>query len=145
MAKTNVIDLQAVDILARTIYGESRDQGVAGMMAVANVVLNRVRAADSKKYKWWGDNVVGVCTKPYQFSCWNKADPNLKKITSVGDSDEVFKQCQYIATQAVAGQILDNTNGATSYYSSKVMKQPPYWAKNKTPCAVIGDHIFFKI
>ena len=38
-----------VDLLARTIYGEARDQGKDGMMAVGNVVINRL---NKKKLVW---------------------------------------------------------------------------------------------
>lgn len=32
-----------IDVLARTIYGEARGEGMQGMQAVANVVMNRAK------------------------------------------------------------------------------------------------------
>ena len=126
------------DILARTIYGEARGEGYDGMKAVACVVVNRV-----KKPCWWGYSVKTVCLKPYQFSCWNGQDPNLVVIEKVTNDDPVFSTARGIATLAVAGDLVDNTNGATSYYA-KGLATPPSWAVGKMPCAEIGNHLFFK-
>lgn len=136
-------DDQSVDVLARTIYGEARGQPYAGMVAVANVVLNRVRKA--QRYDggyWWGNDIVGVCLKPYQFSCWNKNDPNLSIIKKVTASDQGFRDCLEIARRAVDGHLSDNTNGATHYHADYVS---PYWAANKSPVAAIGAHLFYKL
>ncbi len=68
------------DVLARTLWGEARSEGHVGMEAVASVVLNRVKVARDHGGKyWWGANIVQVCQKPYQFSCWNRSDPNFQK------------------------------------------------------------------
>lgn len=142
MTDSHVIDLSVVDVLARTIYGEARGEGEQGMIAVANVILNRVKAAMAGKSRWWGKDIAGVCKCPAQFSCWNKSDPNCKIITSVTETDSVFQECRSVATQAIMGTLKDNTNGATSYYAES-MKMPPYWARGKRPCATIGNHIFF--
>ena len=40
-----------IDTLARTIWGEARGEGSAGMQAVANVVMNRAAIGG-----WWGNN-----------------------------------------------------------------------------------------
>src|SRR3546814_9887201 len=58
-----------VDLLARTIWGEARGEPVRGMEAVAAVVMNRVARPG-----WWGRTVASVCTKAYQFACWNEDD-----------------------------------------------------------------------
>ena len=63
------------DILARTLWGEARGESLAGQIAVAWTIRNRVN--DGKAKSWWGEGYAGVCQKPYQFSCWNKSDPNF--------------------------------------------------------------------
>ena len=64
-----------LDILARTLWGEARGESLAGQIAVAWTIRNRVNDGNAKS--WWGEGYVGVCQKPYQFSCWNKNDPNF--------------------------------------------------------------------
>ena len=53
------------------------------MEAVAAVILNRVRIARERGGYWWGDTIIRVCQKPYQFSCWNKHDPNYGRLLRV--------------------------------------------------------------
>ena len=131
-----------VDILARTLWGEARNQGNEGMEAVANVVLNRVRYAQEKNGFWWGDDIIQVCQKAYQFSCWNSSDPNSRKARAVDTRDLYFVTALRIARRAVIDALSDNTNGATHYHTTAIK---PYWAKGVTPCARIGDHVFYRM
>ena len=55
------------DILARTIWGEARGEGKGGMEAVALVVLNRLDVSNQKGGYWWGNTLLDICRKPYQF------------------------------------------------------------------------------
>jgi N-acetylmuramoyl-L-alanine amidase len=134
MADTDSIDDQ--DILARTIWGEARGEGATGMHAVANVITNRVNNP-----KWWGNSFRSVCLYPYQFSCWNKNDPNRAKILAVTNYDVNYFDAVNIATAAINGNLSDITNGALNYYAKG--SPMPVWAENATPCAEIGNHIFF--
>jgi len=133
-------DDMCIDVLARTLWGEARNQGTHGMQAVANVVMNRTDHAQEKGRFWWGNNVIQVCQKPYQFSCWNRNDPNFKKVQSVDESDLYFASAVRIARRAVIGALNDITNGATHYHTKNIA---PYWAKGRTPCAEIGSHVFY--
>src|SRR3546814_13540556 len=75
----------AIDVLARTVWGEARGESVRGMEAVASVVVNRVRRAIARGGYWWGNDVVGVCLRPCQFSCWADGDPNRPEKRRVGE------------------------------------------------------------
>ncbi|MGB0719257.1 MAG: cell wall hydrolase [Bdellovibrionales bacterium] len=132
-----------IDTLARTMWGEARGEGDLGLQAVANVVLNRVKVATEKGGKyWWGNNIIQVCQKPYQFSCWNRSDPSFKKLQAVDESNLYFATCLRIARRAVIGALDDPTGGATHYHADYVA---PYWAKGETPTIIIGRHIFYKM
>lgn len=131
-----------VDVLARTLWGEARGEGTQGMHAVANVVMNRVRTAQQHGSYWWGNNVIQVCQKPYQFSCWNRSDPNFKKLQEVDASNLYFATAIRIARRALAYCLADLTGGANHYHAAGIS---PYWAKNEKPSAVIGNHIFYKL
>ncbi|GHU01135.1 hypothetical protein FACS1894186_3280 [Alphaproteobacteria bacterium] len=124
------------DLLARTIWAEARGEGASGMAAVACVVVNRVRAPC-----WWGDSVASVCRAPWQFSCWNKGEPNGAAALRVGAGNAEFVLALRLATRAVMGALPDSTGGATHYHAASVL---PRWAKGRTPCAIIGNHLFYK-
>lgn len=131
-----------VDVLARTLWGEARGEGTAGLQAVANVVLNRVAVAERKGKFWWGNNIIQVCQKPYQFSCWNRSDPSFRKLQAVDERNLYFATSLRLARRATVGALPDLTNGATHYHADYVS---PYWAAGEAPCARIGRHIFYKL
>lgn len=137
MSDTDQLTTQ--DILARTMWGEARNQGDQGLQAVANVVINRFKSGKT----WWGHDVRSVCLAPFQFSCWLVGDPNRAKLLAVSENDKIFRLCIDLAGEAIDGDLPDVTNGATSYYA-RTMPQPPKWAADLTPCAEIGAHIFFQ-
>ncbi len=132
-------DEEALDTLARTLYGEARGESVRGKEAVAAVVLNRVERAAGRPH-WWGSTVVEVCRKPWQFSCWNPNDPNRDKLLAVGPGDPQFDVCRRIARRALTGVLEDPTGGATHYHARGLM---PDWADGRSPSAVIGNHLFY--
>lgn len=121
------------DYLARTIYGEARGEGARGMQAVANVIMNRVKAGG-----WYGASVKDVVLKPYQFSCWNANDPNRQIILNATLAQ--LAQARAIADRAISGELPDITGGAVNYHAKNVN---PYWAAKMTKTATIGNHIFY--
>ena len=127
---------EAIDTLARTVWGEARGEGEVGMQAVAAVVVNRARCAPK-----WGGTVEEVCRRPKQFSCWNAGDPNRASLLAVTQADAKFNTCLQIAAEAINGTLTDPTNGATHYYAIGI--DPPSWATGQ-PCAEIKHHVFFK-
>ncbi len=131
-----------IDVLARTIWGEARGEGLSGMNAVACVILNRVEAARKLGGYWWGNNVMQVCQKPYQFSCWNKNDANYKKLILVDDEDIYFASAKRVARRAMLGFLKDESKGATHYHARNIL---PDWARERKPTAMIGRHVFYKL
>ena len=130
----NSLQLQ---IGARTIYGEARGEGPAGMDAVAHVLINRVK--DGR----WGMTLFQVCLAPYQFSCWNVGDPNRMIMITLDDAQPLLQQCIVAMDNAMAGDTFDPTGGATHYYAD-TMPSVPTWTVGATETAHIGAHIFFK-
>lgn len=131
-----------VDVLARTLWGEARNESTRGMEAVACVVQNRVEIARKHNGYWWGSDVMQVCQKPFQFSCWNANDPNRSKLMAVTDKNIHFATCLRIARRVVYGCIADITDGATHYHTLDVH---PHWSEGREASAIIGHHIFFKL
>ena len=131
-----------VDVLARTLWGEARGEGSIGMQAVACVVLNRVAVSRRFGGYWWGNDIIQVCHKPFQFSCWNKEDPNYRQVASVTAEDIHFATAQRVARRAILGFLSDPTYGATHYHARGIM---PKWAAGQKPATVIGQHIFYNL
>lgn len=143
MFENETLKERSIDVLARTLWAEARGEGEEGMKAVACVVLNRVAVADQYNGRyWWGNDIQSVCLKPWQFSCWNKNDPNLKKLLHVSMDDRSFVLALDIAKKAYEKQLKDFTNEATHYHTKYII---PHWAKNQKPSAIIGKHIFYKL
>ena len=132
-----------IDTLARTLWGEARGEGEPGMIAVAAVILNRVRiSAEHDARYWWGTGIAGVCLAKSQFSCWNPGDPNRPKLLAVDLADREFRLARTIAERAAAGQLEDPTYGATSYKAAD-LPWPPSWGRPRLPLVTIGRHAFY--
>lgn len=124
----------AIDILARTLWGEAEGEPVAGKRAVAAVIVNR-----TKKPARFGASIERVCKRRNQFSCW---DPGARRrqLLAVNDCDTAFRKCLELATQAVDGALADPVNGADHYHAQSVA---PDWASGRRPCQIIGQHLFY--
>lgn len=127
----------AIDTVARTLWGEARNQGEKGMQAVCNVIMNRAHNP-----RWWGHDPISVCKMPYQFSCWLADDPNRNKLMVVTTADPFFKQAMAIATQAISGELEDATENADSYYATYLA--PPTWAAKAVHTVTILQQMFFR-
>jgi spore germination cell wall hydrolase CwlJ-like protein len=104
-------------IFAGTLWGEAGGEGLAGQIAVAWTICNRVN--DGKAMSWWGGGYAGVCQKPYQFSCWNKNDSNFASLS--GAKKIPFRELAQVrnaADQVINGKVPDPTGGATHYYAT---------------------------
>lgn len=128
------------EVIARTLWGEARSQGVMGMVAVACVIMNR-----SYNPGWWGTSLRGVCLAPMQFSCWNDSDPQAEKMRSP-INDMEYVQASTIAEMLFNHSINDITNGADHYRAEYAH---PVWADGKFPtyiCGALGSrHMFYKL
>ena len=117
--------------MAQNIYFEAGNQIREGKVAVAQVVMNRVRD------KHYPNTVCGVVYQRMQFSWYwdGKHDTPNKKSKAWKDSVEV-------ATEVMYGNVVmkDDLSGALHYHADYVK---PYWAKKKVMIAKIDDHIFY--
>lgn len=139
---------KAIDLIARTAYGEDGNGGRWGMQAVINVIDNRRKAGG-----WWGDTWQDVILKPYQFSIWNartvaayKNDPQFKRylsvIENVDEKNAAFAEAKQLAALAYDGKLADITGGSNHY---KLPTARAAWADAVEPIAHIGSHDFYKL
>lgn len=126
-----------IDVLARTIYGEVTEMKREQMLAIGNVVMNRAKISEKKGRYWWGNSIIGVCQKPYQFSCWNRLSPSYQHLMDVDQfNDEEFIDCLSVAKDLINRKVKDNTNGATHYHLDH---NSPYWSKGEVMCKKIDN------
>ncbi|WP_431286941.1 cell wall hydrolase [Roseateles chitinivorans] len=135
---SSAVDLSDREVVAATLWGEARNQGVDGLKAVACVIANRART----RYRRC-ENERAVCLDPKQFSCWNDRDPNRPRMLAVArQPDDSFRACLALADDLLARpvRLTDITDNARHYHTSSVH---PDWSAGKKPCAAIGDHLFY--
>lgn len=142
------------DALTLTLLGEARGEELEGRLAIACVI--RTRAADPKR---WADTVKDVCFEPWQFSCWNRNDPNAAQlfeqagllvqdhaVRSTFVRDALFYETRWLAEGILSGVVCDRVGGANHYLTRLLWeKSAPNWAKGVSPVALVGRHAFFKL
>ena len=134
---------EALVCLALNVYHEARDQPFIGQVAVAQVVMNRVR--DDR----YPDDVCGVVYQGPTYS-WKPDFPVRHRCQFSwycdGKSDntrdtEAWEIAMLIATGVYNGNLGDFVEGATHYHATYVL---PEWAETKTKTVQIGDHVFYR-
>lgn len=111
-------------LLARLVYGEARGEPYKGQVAVAAVVLNRVKSSQ------FPNSVSGVIYQSGAFSVVADGQINLTP-------DETAIKA---ARDAMNGY--DPTNGCLFYYNPQ--KTTNQWMLSKSVLLTIGNHSFFK-
>jgi N-acetylmuramoyl-L-alanine amidase len=109
-------------LLAKVVYAEAAGEPFIGKVAVAAVVLNRVRSP------LFPNTISGVVYEPWQFSCvgnwmFNSYPP---------------KDCFDAARSALQGW--DPTGGASFYFNRHTVKNP--WLWSRPAYGGIGNHWF---
>lgn len=135
--------LHDIEVMAKTLWAESRGEGKAGMEAVACVILNRCRDPQDR----WPDMPAEVCKQRLQFSCWNSDDPNLPKLMQIDHADASYRMAYAIAARAVADDVADKTGAANHYLSRQLFNSPkrPPWADPDKVTVTISNHVFLKL
>jgi N-acetylmuramoyl-L-alanine amidase len=112
------ISAAALLCLSSVIYHEARGETKQGQIAVAQVVMNRVKS------KHFPDTVCGVVKQPNQFSWYNK-----KGMTNAKES---------LARRIISGHYNDSVDGALYFRSGGGL-----WKRLRFVMQ-IGRHRFFK-
>lgn len=141
-------NLSDTETLVLTIYGEARGESIEGQIAVACVIRNR--AGNSKSIK-------EICLAPFQFSCWNKNDPNYPILMEIADkliigqklTDPILRQCIWVAQGVINSDLLDITHGAEYYLTNQLIESGklPSWAlaSKRINESVIDHQTFFNV
>jgi len=130
-----------LDIAARTMLGEARGQGIAGLAAVGNVLANR--AYDPVFAGQYGRSVAQQALAPNQFSAWNYDDPNRQYMVGIPTTSPQYQQALDIARSIFEGRTPDNTRGALNYRNADVAPGSLYHGRSERSSYYdIGDHRF---
>lgn len=128
------------DAAIRTIWGEARNQGTEGMAAVANVILNRAEKGT------YGKSLTDIVKAPHQFEPWGNPTTRAA-MQSLDPSSPEYQKIASVFDQVASGKLPDITKGADMFYSPKAQaalgREAPSWAKNSSPLATVGDHVFY--
>ncbi len=143
----NIMQLtdKEAEVLAYTLLGEAGGEGRAGMAAVMNVIKNRT---ESGRYS---DNPAAVALQKnargiHQFSTWNtKENGGNQPISRYRKSSKEFKEALDIVEKVMAGEIPDETGGATHFVTKALFDaDKPGWWDAEAPAGEkqIGNHVF---
>ena len=129
------IRLAEENCLAKAVYFEARSESELGQLAVAKVVLNRVKDPSYPKticgVVYQGSDRRNSCQ--FSFACDGVADEVKSK--------DAWDRSKLIAQKAIAGdQTIRVIGAATNYHADYVR---PKWAKEMRKLIKIGRHIFY--
>ena len=126
------------DYMIRTIVFEAAYESEEGKIAVAYVILNRIKSGG------WGDSIKDVVTSPWQFEPWMTRREEMEKLSPDAPS---YKNAAQIADAVLAGQVPDPTAGAMYFLNPTVVRERrggslPSWAQAEGQ--PIGNHTFYR-
>jgi spore germination cell wall hydrolase CwlJ-like protein len=130
------VQLAEENCLARAVYFEARSESELGQLAVAKVILNRVKNPD------YPNSICGVV---YQGS--GRRNSCQFSFACDGLPDDVRSASAWANSKAIAQKALaGNTKvaaigGATNYHADYVR---PKWAKSMRRLIKIGHHVFYE-
>jgi len=113
-----------VNLIARCVYGEARGEPYTGQVAVAAVILNRVKSS------LFPNTISGVIYQAGAFDAVKDGQINL------APNDSAIRAAQ----DALNGW--DPTNGCLFYYNPKTATNA--WIKQKPIYLTVGNHVFCK-
>lgn len=115
-----------VQLMARAVNGEARGEPYEGQVAVAAVILNRV------KHSSFPNSVSGVIYQPGAFTAVSDGQINVP----IATNSTIYKACQ----DAINGW--DPTGGAIYYFNPDTATNS--WIWSRTFIKQIGKHRFCK-
>ena len=121
---SSVSNTNDLTLLARAVYAEARGEVYTGQVAVAAVILNRVKSSS------FPNTISGVIYQPGAFTCVSDGQINLTP-------NETAKKA---AQDALNGW--DPTSGALYYFNPKTATSKWIWSRPEI--ITIGRHRFCK-
>lgn len=136
-------EVQAKNILMRTLYAEARGDKKPGMDMVMTVIWNR-GAQDLK-------HLADECLRTEQFSCWNSVTNSLKTPSTykiefpegakakAGEDRQMWLVASNIVESVFNGSFHPVNDHWNAYYNPD--KAHPSWAKKLRNTKMVGHHL----
>lgn len=116
-----------VNCIAKVVHHEAANQPRAGQIAVAQVLINRVRQG-------FGNTVCAVANQPGQFFRLNRYHPDRHSAE--------WREAVDVARQVLAGEVRDLSKGALYFHAN--WKRPNSFFRGRTKVARLEDHDFYR-
>lgn len=129
LSEARTVSHKEMQCLAKNIYHEARGEGIAGMMGVAQVTLNRADTQYRGK-----KTLCGVVHDSHQFS-WTKDNQKTRKLDKPS-----WQQSLHIAQLVLLGVRIKEIEDSIYFHSHKI--KSPIWTKNLSVNKKIGQHIY---
>lgn len=121
-------------LFACLLVNEAANDGIPGMTAVAQVVLNRLH-----RPKRFGTTLRDVILQPYAFSCLNRdVRDRFLDIDRLGA--EAYRNAEAIVEQAMNNGLPDTVGDATHYCTNGLHGTLPLWDHDDTARIAAGHH-----
>lgn len=121
--------------LARAVYFEARSESELGQLAVAQVVLNRV------KNPLYPDTICDVVYQDAEQTNSCQFSFACDQLSDVPQPGKAWEQAKKVAARAMAGNAeVQVVSTATNYHADYVR---PKWTDSMTRLIQIGRHIFY--
>lgn len=111
-----------INLIARVVNGEARGESYEGQVAIAAVILNRV------KHSSFPNSIAGVIYQPGAFTAVSDGQINAA----------MYSSCYNAARDALNGW--DPTGGAIYYYNPSTATNS--WIRSRKIIKTIGKHVF---
>jgi hypothetical protein len=113
---------------ALTVYGEASGENSTSKRAIAWVIRNRFNKKSGQSYK-------DIVLRKSQFDCWEKSDPNYKRLQKPGKHDEIDKiawiECKTIIEEIHNAPEKENpVPNVFNYFSGNPKNKKIPWEKN---------------
>jgi spore germination cell wall hydrolase CwlJ-like protein len=116
------------ECMAKVVRHEAANQSRRGQLAVAQIMMNRVRSGR------FASTICRVAGQPGQFFDVNSYNPPRDNIQ--------WRTAVEVAREAIAGEEADVTNGAYFYHAAS--QSPTGFFRNRQRVQTLGDHIFYR-
>ncbi len=121
------LDPRHVTCVAKVVHHEAANQPREGQIAVAHVMVNRVKHG-------FAADVCAVANQPGQFFALSRYHPNRKTATWAAAVD--------VARTVLAGEARDHSKGALYFHAN--WAKPDRFFRSRTKIAVLEDHDFYR-
>ncbi len=129
----------AIDTLARAVWGEGRGRSVRTLEALAAVAVNRaaLRRAPARPDAL---DIAAAALDPVAFPAWRAESDGREPMLAVTADDPLFAVALRIARLALSGALADPTQGATRFHPADGTAG---WAAGRIPAVEIGGLLFY--